>query len=103
MFPYVEMNGKVERSGKVILHEEEIWCESHACVHEPVTNPYDGLPHKDEDGKDVWLHHVDLDEDGNETRLCLGSKPSVRTEIRPMDPDCNPEDWKVLWIGRNYK
>ena len=89
----------------MIKYPYDIYCDQHGCIHEAVTNPYDGHPHeKDKDEKPVWLEHVDLDADGEPVLyMCSGAKPIVQTVVRPMAPDCTSDNWRYLWIGARYK
>jgi hypothetical protein len=87
----------------MIKHEGDIYCDVHGCVHEPLTNPYEGCPTEhDKDGNPIWLRYAWLDEDGNETNCGYGEKPKVKEVTVPMEPECLPENWKILWIGKRY-
>lgn len=50
------------------LHEGEIYCEYHGCIHDTTVDPYD----------------YGYAESGEE-------------------PECGPEDWYILWVGRNFE
>ena len=63
--------------------EDYVWCDCHGCIHEKSTNPYDGPPYEVVDGRPVWYSH--RDEDGN---------------LVEAEPECGPEEWRVLWAGR---
>ena len=80
-------------------HNEDVYCDKHGCVHTRSKWPYDIPGHKDEDGNEVLLVYVDLDEDGNETTGTWGEKPKVETVTRPAEADCTPAEWRKLWIG----
>ena len=63
---------------------DEIYCDSHGCIHEKSTNPYDGCPTKVVDGRPVWLRYPQEGEGD---------------ELIEVEPECGPEDWRKLWIG----
>jgi hypothetical protein len=88
----------------MIKYEGDVYCEQHGCIHEAVTNPYDGCPtERDENGNPVWLEYVGLDKDGEPVEHSSWNSKVVKTVTRPMAPDCTPDCWRNLWIGARYK
>jgi hypothetical protein len=62
----------------MIRHEGDIYCEVHGTVHEPSTHPYDGCPTEIRDGVPVWIDPCTME---------------------PSPPECEPQDWRKIWIG----
>lgn len=74
-----------------------VWCDLHGGEHDKCTNPFGGCPTEyDELGRPVWLHYVAVDKDGNVTE---DRNVEYHEELRPMPPECGPENWRKLWIG----
>jgi hypothetical protein len=83
-----------------MIEMDQVWCDHHGDIHDKSPRPYDGCPTETRDGRPVWLRYADVDEDGTEVTGRYGENPKVKTIMVEMEPECGPDNWRVLWAGR---